>query len=100
MIEGIRKLPPATTMTVKKDGTITQRAYWRLNFERDSEEEQYTFDDWKRYLSTALMAAVKRRLVADVPVGVLLSGGLDSKPYRWFTCRSRAKRFKNIFHRI
>ncbi|GAB6146230.1 N-acetylglutaminylglutamine amidotransferase [Desulfocicer niacini] len=78
LIEGIRKLPPATTMTVKKDGTITQRAYWRLNFERDSEEEQYTFDDWKRYLSTALMAAVKRRLVADVPVGVLLSGGLDS----------------------
>jgi asparagine synthase (glutamine-hydrolysing) len=78
LIKGVRKLPPATTMTVKKDGTMTQRPYWSLNFERDSEEEQYTFDDWKRYLSTALMAAAKRRLVADVPVGVLLSGGLDS----------------------
>ena len=78
LIEGVRKLPPATTMTVKKDGTIIQRPYWNLNFERDSEEEKYSFEDWKRQLSVALMAAVKRRLVADVPVGVLLSGGLDS----------------------
>jgi len=78
LIEGVFKLPPATTMTVKKDGTTIQRPYWHLSFERDSEEEKYTIEDWKRYLSTALMAAVKRRLVADVPVGVLLSGGLDS----------------------
>ncbi len=78
IIEGVRKLPPATTMTVKKDGTMIQRPYWELNFNRDNQEEQYTFEDWKRLLSSALMVAVKRRLVADVPVGVLLSGGLDS----------------------
>ncbi|WP_022667183.1 N-acetylglutaminylglutamine amidotransferase [Desulfospira joergensenii] len=78
LIQGIRKLPQATAMTVQKDGTMVQRPYWNLSFERDREEEQYSFEDWKRYLSHALMAAVKRRLVADVPVGVLLSGGLDS----------------------
>jgi asparagine synthase (glutamine-hydrolysing) len=78
IIEGVRKLPPATTMTVKKDGTMIQRPYWDLSFNRDNEEEQYSFEDWKRLLSSALMVAVKRRLVADVPVGVLLSGGLDS----------------------
>ena len=78
LIEGVRKLPPATTMTIKKDGTVIQRPYWNLNFERDNEEGQYTFEDWKQYLATAFMAAVKRRLVADVPVGVLLSGGIDS----------------------
>ncbi|SMD01695.1 asparagine synthase (glutamine-hydrolysing) [Desulfocicer vacuolatum DSM 3385] len=78
IIEGIKKLPPATVMTVKKDGTMIQRAYWNLNFDRDAEEEKYNFNDWKRYLSFTLKNAVKRRLVADVPVGVLLSGGLDS----------------------
>jgi asparagine synthase (glutamine-hydrolysing) len=78
LIEGIQKLPPATTMTVKRDGTVSHRTYWALNYERDSEEEKYSPEDWKRVLSAALMAAVKRRLVADVPVGVLLSGGLDS----------------------
>lgn len=78
LIEGVNKLSPATTMTVKQDGTTTQRRFWELRFERDRQEEQYAFEDWKRLLSSALMAAVKRRLVADVPVGVLLSGGLDS----------------------
>lgn len=78
LIEGVNKLSPATTMTVKQDGTTTQRRFWDLRFERDRQEEQYAFEDWKRLLSSALMTAVKRRLVADVPVGVLLSGGLDS----------------------
>ncbi len=78
IIDGVRKLPPATTMTVQQDGTMVQNTYWQLNFERDSQEEKYGFEDWKLLLSQTLMAAVKRRLVADVPVGVLLSGGLDS----------------------
>ncbi len=78
LIKKIRKLPPATTMTIKKNSTMYQKSYWKLIFERDSEEEKYSFDDWKKYLSIALMKAVKQRLVADVPVGVLLSGGLDS----------------------
>ncbi|THB78453.1 MAG: asparagine synthase (glutamine-hydrolyzing), partial [Desulfobacteraceae bacterium] len=78
LIKGIEKLPPATTMTVNSDGTISRNLYWHLKFERDNEEKKYQFEDWKRYLAHTLMAAVKRRLVADVPVGVLLSGGLDS----------------------
>ncbi len=78
LIQGICKLPPATTITIKKNGSILQRSYWSLSFERDNEEKKYSFEDWKQYLSIALMKAVKRRLVADVPIGVLLSGGLDS----------------------
>ena len=78
IIKDIHKLPPGTTMVVTKDGNISQKRYWDLDFSRDAEQEQYSFDDWKGYLSDSLMAAVKRRLVADVPVGVLLSGGLDS----------------------
>ena len=79
IIAGIEKLPPATTLTVKKDGSaVYPRQYWDLRFQRDAEEAGYGFEDWKRLLSESLMAAVRRRLVADVPVGVLLSGGLDS----------------------
>ena len=78
IIDGVKKLSPATTMTVKKNGTAVTRRYWTLNFERDAEEKGYSFDDWKEALSGTLMTAVRRRLVADVPVGVLLSGGLDS----------------------
>lgn len=78
IIKGIKKLPPATTMTIERNGKADLRTYWHLNFNRDAEEASYAFEDWKNALSQALMAAVRRRLVADVPVGVLLSGGLDS----------------------
>lgn len=78
LIQGVNKLGPGSTMTVKSNGATVEQSYWSLDFRRDSEEECYDFDDWKRLLSDTLMKAVKRRLVADVPVGVLLSGGLDS----------------------
>jgi len=78
MLRGVRKLPPATTLTIEGDGTRSWRTYWELRFERDREETRYGMDDWRRLVGEALTAAVARRLVADVPVGVLLSGGLDS----------------------
>ncbi|MCF8093398.1 MAG: N-acetylglutaminylglutamine amidotransferase [Desulfotignum sp.] len=78
LISGIEKLPPATWAFITQDGTMTQKTYWQPMYIRDKEEENYTFDDWKQLVTKSLMDAVKRRLVADVPVGVLLSGGLDS----------------------
>ena len=78
LIQGVNKLCPGATMTVKSNGATVEQSYWSLDFRRDSEEERYDFEDWKRLLSDTLMKAVQRRLVADVPVGVLLSGGLDS----------------------
>lgn len=78
LIQGVNKLGAGCTMTVKSNGAAVEQSYWPLDFSRDSEEERYGFEDWKRLLSDTLMKAVKRRLVADVPVGVLLSGGLDS----------------------
>lgn len=78
ILQGIRKLPPATTMTVTSDGQTRCSTYWELSFGRDEARQQYSLDDWGRLLREALEAAVQRRLTADVPVGVLLSGGLDS----------------------
>ncbi|MGX9901833.1 asparagine synthase-related protein [Arthrobacter sp. SA17] len=45
---------------------------------RDPQRLDWTADDWQEALHESLRTAVQRRLVADVPVGVLLSGGLDS----------------------
>ncbi len=78
IIAGVRKLPPGTTMTVEPNGQRSERTYWELRFEADAEESGYEFADWSRLLRDELERAVDRRLIADVPVGVLLSGGLDS----------------------
>ncbi len=74
----IDKLPPATIMMVEPDGTIKKEKYWRLDFFTPEEKLNYGEEEWLAELETSLKKAVDRRLVADVPVGVLLSGGLDS----------------------
>ncbi|MBW8481921.1 N-acetylglutaminylglutamine amidotransferase [Actinomadura parmotrematis] len=75
ILKGVRKLPPATVRTIDPDGTVRDRLYWRPAHSR-------TLDlgpaEWTERVLAALRTAVDRRMVADVPVGVLLSGGLDS----------------------
>jgi len=78
ILASVKKLPPASHMTIEPDGTTSLETYWRLSFDRDAEEERYGDADWERLLGETLRRAVARRMVADVPVGCLLSGGLDS----------------------
>ena len=77
ILKGIRKLPPAHYMLVTKQDKATTKRYWQLKANQidDSRSEQ----EWVHEIHAALSLAVERRLnIADVPVGVLLSGGLDS----------------------
>lgn len=78
ILKGVRKLPPATALVIEADGQRRQRVYWQPSFEARTEDASLSFEDWQEQVLEALRLAVKRRLVADVPVGVLLSGGLDS----------------------
>jgi asparagine synthase (glutamine-hydrolysing) len=78
ILRGVRKLPPATIRVIDPDGRQRQRLYWEPVFETPAEDRGLTFADWQDRVLEALRLAVKRRLVADVDVGVLLSGGLDS----------------------
>jgi asparagine synthase (glutamine-hydrolysing) len=78
IISGVRKLPPATTLAIEPDGRRTERSYWSLHFGPTEDERELSFAQWQERVLDALRTAVRRRLVADVPVGVLLSGGLDS----------------------
>jgi asparagine synthase (glutamine-hydrolysing) len=75
ILRGVRKLPPATLMTVDPTGARTEQRYWSSTFEPDPSAPNA---DWEEMTLAALRTAVQRRMVADVPVGVLLSGGLDS----------------------
>ena len=78
ILNGVRKLPPATVRVVEADGTSTDTLYWDPPFARDPERADWSERDWQDSLVDSLRTAVKRRMVADVPVGVLLSGGIDS----------------------
>jgi asparagine synthase (glutamine-hydrolysing) len=75
---GVRKLPPATVRVIQPDGTYADTVYWVPSFKRDPGRMSWSTRDWQEALMDALRTAVRRRMVADVPVGVLLSGGIDS----------------------
>jgi asparagine synthase (glutamine-hydrolysing) len=73
--EGISELPPGQWMTVNENGYLSIRKYWEPSFKvDDSIDEKAAIEEARELLDRA----VKRQLVADVPVGVLLSGGMDS----------------------
>jgi len=77
IFKGIRKLPPAHTLTIDAEGRQEIRPYWQLIARRPAEPRSE--DEWIEAIHGALKQAVDKRIrIADVPVGVLLSGGLDS----------------------
>jgi asparagine synthase (glutamine-hydrolysing) len=78
ILAGVRKLPPATIRTIEADGTARDEVYWRPSFERAPEDADRPMEEWSERVLDGLRTAVRRRMVADVPVGVLLSGGVDS----------------------
>ncbi len=78
VLSGVRKLPPATILTIEADGSSREETYWKLSWERDDADLAREPGEWAEMVGEALQRAVNRRMVADVPVGVLLSGGIDS----------------------
>ncbi len=78
ILTGIRKVPPGSILTFGPDGARAERRYWDLRCERRPEDEGRSLPEWREMVLDALRASVRRRLIADVEVGVLLSGGLDS----------------------
>ena len=83
LVEGVRALPPGHTLTWE-GGVLTQSSYWDLVDEPASAERASEFVSAGTEKSAAerlqpiLEEAVRLQLVSDVPVGVFLSGGIDS----------------------
>ena len=80
LLSGVRKLAPATLLVVEPDGRRRERRYWDPWAAGPPADSPSGTDAgaWQHAVEQALRVAVRRRMVADVPVGVLLSGGLDS----------------------
>jgi len=78
ILNGVRKLPPATIRIIEPDGRSAERRYWDPPYRRDAADALVSSEEWRDRVHEALRIAVRRRMVADVPVGVLLSGGVDS----------------------
>src|SRR3954453_21534742 len=78
ILSGVGKLPPATVRTYEPDGRESDWEYWRPVHERRADLADLHPVEWQERVLESLQVAVRRRMVSDVPVGVLLSGGLDS----------------------
>jgi asparagine synthase (glutamine-hydrolysing) len=77
--QGVRKLPAGHSLVLELDGLrIRQNRYWNYQPEPVEVIPLNAEKLWSEELISLLDAAVKRRLVADVPVGAFLSGGIDS----------------------
>jgi asparagine synthase (glutamine-hydrolysing) len=72
-LRGIEKLP-AGHVLVAEGGSVRVERYWEL----EPREEAHSDEEWLSLVRETVGAAVRRRLVADVPLGALLSGGIDS----------------------
>jgi asparagine synthase (glutamine-hydrolysing) len=78
ILRGVSKVPPGTLIALEPDGRRTQTTYWEPDFSRRADRDDWSESDWEEAVLDSLRLAVERRLVADVPVGCLLSGGVDS----------------------
>jgi asparagine synthase (glutamine-hydrolysing) len=75
ILGGVKKLPPATTLMIHPDGRREQQRYWAPVYDQPLTGD---LDELKAEVLAVLGRAVERRMTADVPVGALLSGGVDS----------------------
>jgi len=77
IFEGIKKLQPGHTITLQ-DGKVSESAYWNIDLAGSRQRQADHIDDLKADLFQILDDAVKRQMIADVPLGAFLSGGIDS----------------------
>jgi asparagine synthase (glutamine-hydrolysing) len=104
-IRGIRKLPPGHVLVAERSAERVER-YWRPEPAEPSGSEE----EWLERIRSTVTAAVRSRLVADVPLGALLSGGIDSsvvvavmaqessRPVRTFTVGFADERYDEREH--
>lgn len=79
LIKNIKKVP-AGTLLIWEKGNLCLEKYWDLlnSFKENNKNLETNYQDAKEHLKCLLTDSVKKRLVADVPVGIFLSGGIDS----------------------
>ena len=75
LFAGVKRLPPGHVLTWR-DGEVRIRRYWDVDFSKDEEDRDET--SYIRQWTDLFRESVRLRLMADVPLGMFLSGGIDS----------------------
>jgi asparagine synthase (glutamine-hydrolysing) len=103
ILRGVSKLAAGCSLNVDvRSLDCRVEKYWDLLLEPFENIPRHPEEEWGEQLRELLERAVKRRLIADVPVGVFLSGGIDSSAVTAFAARhagaGRLKTFSIGFH--
>jgi asparagine synthase (glutamine-hydrolysing) len=77
IFEGVRRLRPGHALSLA-NGCLSERSYWQLDLSPDPELARESEAELAERLWAALREAVRLELLSDVPLGVFLSGGIDS----------------------
>ena len=91
---GLQKVRPAHYL-LARDGTTTERPYWRPPAPGSATQPPALHEAVDR-LETLLGRAVERRLISDVPLGIFLSGGLDSSTIAAVAARRAGRRVRTF----
>jgi asparagine synthase (glutamine-hydrolysing) len=92
LIEGIQKLRPGHFLEWQ-DGAIREEQYWRLP---QTQDHQWNFPDAELALDELLQKSIQEHLLSDVPVGIWLSGGIDSSALLHYASRETSQRLKTF----
>lgn len=95
LIKGVRKLPQGHHLVVGQDGSQRLSTYWQLKTKSSGRE--LTDQQAVEQVRQALQMSVRESLVADVPVGIYLSGGVDSSLLTAMTRRDHPDQVLHTF---
>ncbi len=93
IIKNVSKLEPGHFLIVKDNKIVVKKPYWQHNF---SKNNTITFNDATTKLDSLLNDATKKRLMSDVPLGVFLSGGLDSSTIAYYAQKNSIDKIKTF----
>ena len=97
LVEGIEKLPPGRWMEWR-DGMVSSDSYWRLPI---GTARDWTLESAREELDTLLRQSIREHMLSDVPLGMWLSGGIDSSTilhYAAMESSAPLKTFSISFH--
>ncbi|MFZ0285429.1 MAG: asparagine synthase (glutamine-hydrolyzing), partial [Terriglobales bacterium] len=92
LVEGIEKLPPGRWLEWR-DGRISSDAYWSLPF---SDPRDRSLESAQEELDALLRQSIREHLVSDVPLGMWLSGGIDSSTILHYAATESSSRLKTF----
>ena len=93
LVAGIEKLQPGTWLEWH-DGTVRAEPYWKLRFTPPKLHQ--TLEEAKEHLDWLLRESIREQLISDVPLGIWLSGGLDSSTVTHYAVEAGARPLKTF----